>query len=114
MATTEKLFSYGTLQQEEVQLSTFGRKLEATPDALIGYQLSMLKITNPEVVEISGKEFHPVIIFTGDENDEVPGTVFEITSEELSQADIYEEADYKRVAAPCISGATVWVYVSKN
>ncbi len=114
MGTPEKIFSYGTLQQEEVQLSTFGRKLEATPDALIGYQLSMLKITNPEVVTISGKEFHPVIIFTGNERDEVSGTVFEITSEELAQADIYEAADYKRVAAPCRSGGTAWVYVSKN
>ena len=113
MDTTQKLFSYGTLQQEEVQLSTFGRKLEATPDALIGYQLSMLKITNPEVVAISGSEFHPVVIFTGNESDEVPGTVFEITPEELAQADSYEEADYKRVAAPCRSGGTAWVYVQR-
>ena len=28
----EKLFSYGTLQQEGVQLATFGRKLEGMGD----------------------------------------------------------------------------------
>lgn len=36
---SEKLFSYGTLQQETVQLSTFGRKLQGTADVLIGYHL---------------------------------------------------------------------------
>jgi len=30
------LFSYGTLQEERVQLSTFGRRLSGEPDALPG------------------------------------------------------------------------------
>ena len=34
--TTELLFSYGTLQIEAVQLSTFGRKLVGTADELPG------------------------------------------------------------------------------
>ena len=38
-----------------------------------------------------------------------PG-VFEITAEELANADKYEVADYKRVAAPLASGRTAWVY----
>jgi len=33
---TERLFSYGTLQQENVQKQTFGRLLDGTPDALVG------------------------------------------------------------------------------
>ena len=40
----ELLFTYGTLQLEEVQLQTFGRKLEGKPDALVGYRLVMTKI----------------------------------------------------------------------
>jgi hypothetical protein len=34
------LFSYGTLQQEDVQWSTFGRLLEGEPDELPGFALS--------------------------------------------------------------------------
>jgi hypothetical protein len=37
--TTEKLFSYGTLQYEAVQLDTFGRTLLGQKDVLLGYRL---------------------------------------------------------------------------
>lgn len=37
---TERLFSYGTLQQENVQIATFGRLLNGAPDALVGFKLS--------------------------------------------------------------------------
>ena len=33
------VFSYGTLQEERVQLSTFGRLLQGYSDALIGFEL---------------------------------------------------------------------------
>ncbi len=32
------LFSYGTLQQEDVQLSTFGRLLQGQRDELLGFE----------------------------------------------------------------------------
>ena len=35
----------------------------------------------------------------------------QISDEELANADKYEVADYKRVAAPLASGRTAWVYV---
>ena len=41
-----KLFSYGTLQQENVQLATFGRTLVGSKDQLIGYQLGKIDITD--------------------------------------------------------------------
>lgn len=110
----EKLFSYGTLQQEDVQLGTFGRKLTGTPDALIGYKLSTLRITDPLVLRTSGKEVHPIVTFTGDAEDSVEGTLFEITPEELLQADDYEVADYKRILVPCRSGISAWVYVKAH
>jgi hypothetical protein len=34
------LFSYGTLQQEEVQLAIFDRKLRGDQDELVGYDLA--------------------------------------------------------------------------
>eukprot|EP01133_Synstelium_polycarpum_P028912 gene28912-35239_t len=48
------LFSYGTLQQEGVQLSSFGRLLQGTPDAMPGFRKSMIEITDPDVIRASG------------------------------------------------------------
>jgi hypothetical protein len=44
----------------------------------------------------------------------VPGTVFEVTEEELSQADAYEVDDYERVQAPLESGGRAWVYIERR
>jgi hypothetical protein len=41
---TKKLFSYGTLQYDTVQQKKFGRLLAGHPDALVGFQLSEVKI----------------------------------------------------------------------
>jgi Gamma-glutamyl cyclotransferase, AIG2-like len=109
--TTELLFSYGTLQIEAVQLSTFGRKLVGTADALPGFAQSMMKIDDAEVVATSGKTHHPIVAFTGRDTDTVPGTVFQITADELENADKYEVAAYKRIGAILRSGARAWVYV---
>ena len=42
----EKLFSYGTLQQTEVQIETFGRELYGIKDALVGYTVGEVEITD--------------------------------------------------------------------
>jgi len=107
---TELLFSYGTLQQEGVQIAQFGRRLEGRTDALVGWKQEMVEITDPDVLAKSGKRFHPIVM-PGGRDDRVPGTVFQITAAELAAADAYEVADYKRVAAPLASGLTAWVYV---
>jgi hypothetical protein len=107
---TELLFSYGTLQLESVQLATFGRKLTGSQDALPGFSLSLLKIEDPDVIVKSGKTDHPIIKFTGRSSDVVQGTVFQITSEELANADKYEVAAYKRASVALASGRRAWVY----
>lgn len=109
---SEKLFSYGTLQYEAVQLSTFGRKLAGMPDVLMEYNLAQLEIKDPGVIRTSGTGTHPILIYTGKKLDEVPGVVFDISQEELEQADKYEVKDYKRVKARLRSGMDAWVYVS--
>jgi gamma-glutamylcyclotransferase (GGCT)/AIG2-like uncharacterized protein YtfP len=106
-----KLFSYGTLQQEDVQLLTFGRRLMGVADALVGYRQAMVAIQDPEVVRTSGKTHHPIVAFTGKSEDRVSGAVFEISDAELAQADAYEVAAYVRVKAPLASGLEAWVYV---
>ncbi len=106
----EVLFSYGTLQQDGVQLAQFGRRLAGKPDALLGFRQEMVQITDPDVLAKSGKAFHPIVL-PGRKDDQVPGMVFEITAEELAAADSYEVADYKRISTPQDSGVTAWVYV---
>ncbi len=107
---TELLFSYGTLQQDGVQLAQFGRLLAGKADALLGFRQEMVAITDPEVLAKSGKALHPIVL-PGRKDDRVAGTVFEVTADELAAADRYEVADYKRIAAPLASGLTAWVYV---
>jgi hypothetical protein len=53
------LFSYGTLQQEHVQLSTFGRLLQGQRDELVGFEPSSVTIEDPQVAAASGKT-HPL------------------------------------------------------
>ena len=111
---SEKLFSYGTLRYEAVQLATFGRKLTGISDNLHGFHLSTVEIKNSDVVTTSGEASHPILIHTGDLNDTVSGMVFEITPDELKKADEYEVEDYKRIRVKLNSGISAWVYVSVN
>jgi gamma-glutamylcyclotransferase (GGCT)/AIG2-like uncharacterized protein YtfP len=106
------LFSYGTLQQENVQLSTFGRRLQGQKDELPGFELSSVEIEDPQVVAASGMTHHANIVFDGRNDSRVSGTLFEITDAELAAADQYEQPDeYKRVSATLASGKQAWVYV---
>lgn len=107
----EKLFSYGTLQKESVQLSTYNRKLIGHTDTLEYYTLAQLTIIDPEVIKTSGTSSHPIINFTGNKIDKVIGTVFDITYDELLATDAYEVADYKRIGVKLQSGINAWVYV---
>ena len=109
---TEKLFSYGTLRYEAVQQSTFGRKLKGAPDTLNGFDLAIVEIKDQHVVATSGEAAHPIITFTGNPSDQVLGFVFDISPDELKQADTYEVADYKRISVQLASGVSAWVYVS--
>ena len=112
-ATSEKLFSYGTLQQEPVQLANFGRKLQGRADVVMGWRLQAVQITDPKVLALSGLSVHKIMV-PGQTTDEVDGVVFEITPQELKAADGYETADYKRVRVKLRSGTETWVYVASS
>ena len=104
------LFSYGTLQQSAVQLSTFGRLLHGQPDELIGFEQTLLKIEDPEFVATSGKAHHAIVRFNGRDDSRVSGTVLEVLDEELTSADAYEPAGYERISTRLASGKQAWVY----
>jgi gamma-glutamylcyclotransferase (GGCT)/AIG2-like uncharacterized protein YtfP len=105
------LFSYGTLQQDGVQIATFGRLLEGRLDQLAGYAQEMIAIGDPDVVAKSGKTHHPIVVHTGRSDDRVAGAVFDVTEAELEHADAYEVDAYRRDLAPLASGTRAWVYV---
>lgn len=105
------LFSYGTLQEKHVQIANFGRELIGRADALPGYAQRLVAIEDPQVVATSGKTHHPIVEPGSSPDDEVLGTVFEITPSELIAADAYEVSDYRRIAVTLKSGTRAWVYV---
>lgn len=106
------IFSYGTLQEEQVQLSTFGRRLTGHHDELRQFALSLVKIEDPTVAAAIGKSHHANATFNGNEDSRVPGMAFEITDAELASVDEYEIASsYKRIAVTLASGRQAWVYV---
>ncbi|MFD6878361.1 MULTISPECIES: gamma-glutamylcyclotransferase family protein [unclassified Streptomyces] len=105
------LFSYGTLRFPEVQLARFGRPLDGTPDALPGFRITHIEITDPQVIAESGTDRHPLLVASPEGTDAVDGTVFSITDEELAAADAYEVDDYARTRVTLRSGTRAWVYL---
>ncbi len=112
--TPVHLFSYGTLQQEEVQRSNFGRTLEGSPDVLTGHRTDWVQITDPDVIAASGSARHPIVRPTGEPSDSVAGTLFTITPTELAAADTYEVDDYRRFPVELLSGKRAWVYLAAD
>ena len=80
------LFTYGTLQDAEVQLDTFGRLVAGEPDALPGYTVDYAEIEDPRVVELSGLSSHPILRATGNPLDKVVGRVLRVTAAEIDAA----------------------------
>ena len=111
MTGSVRLFAYGTLQQSNVQLATFGRLLKGEPDALTGHTLTPLAISDAYVVQTSGLALHNAAHPTGDASDVVPGNVYTITEAELRRADDYEVQEMERVEVVLASGRRACVYV---
>ena len=109
--STEFLFSYGTLQDESVQLAIIGRRLTGQPDVLSGFELASVDIDDDSVVSLTGKSRHVIAKFTGHASDTIPGTVLALTAAEVQQTDSYETAEYLRVSVLLQSGIRAWVYV---
>ena len=106
------VFSYGSLQREDVQLATFGRRLDGEGDELRGYEQTLVEISDPAVAAKLGRTHHANATFTGNDSGRIPGMVFEVTDAELRSVDTYEAADqYSRIEVTLASGKQAWVYV---
>lgn len=110
-ATSFRLFAYGTLQQPEVQLASFGRLLDGQPDVLKGYALRPLDITDPHVVTLSGAAVHTIACRTDDPSAAVEGVVYNLSASELEAADRYEVDAYARAEVRLASGLQAFAYV---
>ena len=61
-AYNQRLFSYGTLQLESMQLEVFGRLLNGKRDILFGYTFGSMVVSDEEVIRSSGTDRHPIFL----------------------------------------------------
>jgi gamma-glutamylcyclotransferase (GGCT)/AIG2-like uncharacterized protein YtfP len=108
------IFSYGSLQQEVVQLANYGRVLRGDPDELIGWVLTKIDVPKWHKAAAAGVSHYANVELVPGSGGRVPGTVYDITDAELAAADAYErDAEYGRVFTVLASGRSAWVYVSQ-
>ncbi|WP_328972176.1 GDSL-type esterase/lipase family protein [Streptomyces sp. NBC_00239] len=106
------LFSFGTLMDERVQKTLFGRSVPTSGAALSGYATRPLPITDPAVIAASGLDVHLTLECAL--GSEVPGAVLHLTDDELAAADAYEVDDYIRRRVCLSSGEPAWAYLDAN
>lgn len=109
----QSLFTYGALQRPEVQLDTFGRRVDAVEDVLPGYRLEHARAHHAGAAARPQGTTHPSVRRTGSPLDKVVGRVLSVTVAELDAADEYHLGRYRRVAATLLSGRRAWVYVGE-
>jgi hypothetical protein len=110
---SHRVFSYGTLRQENVQLALYGRRVPTVADALPGFRLEWVRIADPEVIAKSGSDRHP-ILRRGDAADSVDGAYLELDEHDLAATDDYEVDDYVRREVVLASGVTAWAYLAAD
>lgn len=106
------LFTYGTLQKEEVQLALFGRILQGTGDTLAGYRVVTIEIKDESFLSKGEQKYQKTAIISKNINDSIKGTALEVTEEELFLADKYEPNNYLRIKVALESGKEAWIYIA--
>lgn len=100
---THHLFTYGTLQEKEVQLGVFSRLLGGYDDTLHGHRISDIKVAG----------LYPTLEPTHNPQDKINGKVYVLTDDELKKADFYEGDAYERIEVGLLSGKKAWVYLAR-
>ncbi|WP_165395264.1 gamma-glutamylcyclotransferase family protein [Flagellimonas allohymeniacidonis] len=98
------LFTYGTLQDAQVQIYVFGKPLIGSIDVLTGFQKT----------DAAVYQRYPLVIKTNQQEHEVEGVAYEVSEIDLKKADIYETSAYKREKFQLKSGKWAWVYVENS
>lgn len=102
-AATHYLFTYGTLQERDVQLGVFSRPLNGFEDELPLYMISDEKVA----------DLYPTLKHTGVKEDVIKGQVYTLSHQELEKADSYEGEAYERIQIQLASGKNAWAYIAK-
>ncbi len=103
-------FSYGTIQQENVQLQLYGRSIHGSKDYLPGFRIMFVENKDPHSLARDEEQLHKLAVASGNASDAVEGTVFELTDEEIELTDRYEPAGYTRIRVRLQSGKEAWTY----
>ena len=93
----KNLFSYGTLQKDNVQPELFGWLLNGTKDTLKGCKFSSIEIKGESFLSKGEQKDQLTVIPSNDNNDSIEGTVFGVSEEELLLADNYEPDNIKEL-----------------
>ena len=108
----EYLFSYGTLQERDVQFELFGRHLNGSKDVLRSFKASLIELRDEDFVSHSERRKYYIATLSDNENDAIEGMALEVSEEELSVTDNYEPEEYKRERVTLESGKQAWIYVA--
>ena len=100
------VFSYGTLQDPEVQKELYNRVLEGQPDRLSGYILESINLPDSSFNYIS----YSMAKLTGNPQDSIEGFVFYLSEHELKITDTYESEAYERFKIKLDSGIEAIMY----
>lgn len=103
-SATEYLFTYGTLQDKEVQQMVFSRILTGSKDHLLEHVISKQLVGG----------LYPTVQSSSQSGKGVPGIVYIISKDELQRVDVYEGDAYFRKKTMLASGTEAWVYLGKN
>lgn len=97
----ERLFVYGTLQDETIQNSLIGRTVPGVPDRLNGYKISHVLMP-------------PYPVAMPADSASIDGQILEISADELIKLDEYEGECYLRIEVWLESGQKTWVYIGNH
>ena len=95
-------------------MALFGRLLKGGTDFLVGYIPSAIEISDEAFLTKGEQKNQLTAIPSGNQNDRMEGTVFEISQEELLIADKYEPDGFSRIEVELASGKKAWIYVSNT
>ncbi|MDQ1129213.1 gamma-glutamylcyclotransferase family protein [Microbacterium sp. SORGH_AS_0888] len=109
----QALFAYGVLRDADVQLDTFGRRVDAVEDVLPGHRLEYARTEDAGVGARPPGATHPFARRTGDPRDKILGGVLRVTAAELDAADEYHLGRYRRASVTLLSGTRAWIYVGE-
>ena len=98
------LFTYGTLQDPQVQVYVFGRTLEGQPEELPYFKWYKNAVYGR----------YPLVKPSNQKEDMVKGMAYKVSEQDLERCDVYETSAYTRKRFTLKSGIEAWVYVSQE